>query len=121
MHYLPIYLIYSFFLRIWLFLKSWYKDGFLFIYHKTINLLENLDHFFALKITFLNLFCPLYQDNSFIGHLIGPIFRLLLALIGTTIYLFIIAISLIIVILWFLIPLITISQIILNQNIFLYE
>jgi len=116
MNNLPVYLIYSFFLRIILFLKHWYIDGFLFTYHKTILVLEDLDRFFALKITLLNLFRPLYQDNSFIGHLLGPFFRLALVLIGLVIYLAISLIALLIFFIWALIPLIAILEIFFNQN-----
>ena len=106
--YLPLYILSSFFLRIWLFLKHWYFDGFFFITEKTISILGFFDQLFALKSTLLNLFRPLYQDYSLVGQIIGPIFRFLLLILGIIIYLAIIIISLIIFIIWAAIPLVII-------------
>ncbi len=74
--------------RILEFFRHWYLDGFLLAGGWTLSVLERLDRIFAVRINFNNLFKPLYQDYTFIGHIWGFIFRSARVAIGGLIYLF---------------------------------
>ena len=71
------YLIKQFFFRIFSFLRHWYIDGFVFVWHKLLGALERLDRFFAIKITMRHWLEPLYQDKTVLGYILGFIFRTL--------------------------------------------
>jgi len=81
-----IYLVSRAGYRILDFFQHWYLGGFLAVRHLSLNILERLDRFFALKITWKYLFQPLYQDYSIIGYLWGFIFRGLRLLAGSLVY-----------------------------------
>ncbi len=70
-----VYLGNRFFYRIGEFVRHWYKDGFYFFFRRLIDLLERLDRYFALRVTFRYLFQPLYQNYTFVGYVLGFIFR----------------------------------------------
>lgn len=70
-----VYLSNRFFYRLGEFLRHWYWGGFFFFFHKLIELLERLDRYLALKITLRYLFQPLYQNYTFVGYVLGFIFR----------------------------------------------
>ncbi|MDP3052339.1 MAG: hypothetical protein Q8N22_00025 [bacterium] len=76
--------------RIGEFLRHWYKDGFFFFFRRLINFLERLDRYFALRVTFRYLFQPLYQNYTFVGYVLGFIFRGVRLAAGGFIYLLII-------------------------------
>jgi hypothetical protein len=51
-----------------------------------MEVLGALDRTWALKITVRNLFEPLYQDRTILGFILGFIFRIIRAVIGTVVY-----------------------------------
>ncbi len=73
------------------FFRHWYADGLRSIGREAVNLLESLDRMFAWRITAANLFQPLYQDHTAVGHLFGFVFRLFRLLAGSAVYLAVIA------------------------------
>lgn len=83
------YLFYRFFYRIIDFFRHWYVGGSRVIAHGFMITLEHLDQSFAVKITLLHFFEPLYKDYSAIGRVLGIIFRTFRVLIGAVIYLLI--------------------------------
>ena len=93
------------------FARHWYLDGFLRWVHWSYNILEKLDKIFALRITFKNLFQPLYQDYSLIGYFWGFIFRSARTLVGAAVYIFFALFSLVLYLIWASIPLAAIYQI----------
>lgn len=99
-------LIYSFFLRLFLFFRHWYFAGNRRIVRLAISLLEILDSFFAIKITVRHLFSPLYQDRSVLGYILGIPTRFFLLLVGGSLYLIISIICLAICLLWSALPLV---------------
>ncbi|TSC81657.1 MAG: Uncharacterized protein G01um101419_777 [Parcubacteria group bacterium Gr01-1014_19] len=70
-----IYLLNQLFYRIYSFLIHWYWGGFQFFSGKTLRILERLDRSLALKVSLRYWLKPLYQDYSFLGHVLGFIFR----------------------------------------------
>jgi len=108
--YLPVFIIQSFFLRLFLFFKHWYSDGFFFFIRKTIFILAFFDSFFAVKITTLNLFQPLFQDYTLLGRLIGFPFRIILLFFGLLLYIIIISLAVILFLLWSILPLLIILK-----------
>ncbi|MDD4761445.1 MAG: hypothetical protein PHZ25_00235 [Candidatus Pacebacteria bacterium] len=108
--YLPVFIIQSFFLRFFLFFKHWYYDGFFFSIRKIISILTFFDSFFALKITALNLFQPLFQDYSIIGRLISFPFRIILLFSGFLLYITIISCAIFLFLLWSSFPLLIILK-----------
>lgn len=76
------------------FLSDWYIGGFRIISRKTVDLLESFDRSLALRITFQNIFQPLYQDRTIIGRILGFFFRSARIILGLALYLFIIGLGL---------------------------
>jgi len=105
------YLGNRFFYRIVEFLRHWYKDGFFFFFRRLIDFLEQLDRYFALRITLRHLFIPLYQNYTFIGYVLGFIFRGVKLGIAGFIYFLVILIWLGLYLGWALVPLIIIYKI----------
>lgn len=81
--------------RIRLFLYDWYVGSFYAISRVTVGLLEYCDKRLALWITVKNIFQPLYQDHTFIGRILGFIFRSIRICIGLSLYTVIIAFAII--------------------------
>ena len=102
------YLIRQFFFRIFRFLRHWYVDSFVFIWHKFLGFLERLDRVFAVKITMRHWLEPLYQDKTIVGYILGFIFRTLRVFFGGFFYIFIFLIAIGVYLAWILIPLILI-------------
>ncbi len=69
------------------FVRHLYVDGFRVVAGITIEFLSALDGTFAVKINLRFLFTPLYQDRSFIGYVLGFLFRTFRVLIGGAVYL----------------------------------
>ncbi|KKT91202.1 MAG: hypothetical protein UW92_C0016G0011 [Candidatus Jorgensenbacteria bacterium GW2011_GWA2_45_13] len=104
MHFTLLYLIERAAYRVIEFLRHWYVKSVRIYWNFVLNRLEELDRFFAWKITFRHLFQPLYKDYSFFGYVLGFIFRFLRLLIASVAYAFIFLIAFIIYITWLLIP-----------------
>lgn len=99
-----IYLVHRLVFRVTSFFHHWYIHGGRLIGHKLINVLENLDKTFALRITLTHLFQPLYKDYTIVGRIVGPIFRMGRVIIASLIYFVVIIFFLLIFIFWFSIP-----------------
>ncbi len=99
-----VYLFHRLGYRLWMFVYGWYVGGARAIGGKTIGILESLDQIWAFKITLRNLFKPLYQDQSFVGRILGFFFRSGRLLIAGFIYLIVIIIGTAIYIGWAGIP-----------------
>lgn len=99
-----LYLGRQFIFRIAEFFRHWYVDGLRFIAREATNLLESLDRFFAWKVTAKNLFQPLYQDHTVIGHTVGFLFRAARLTAGSALYACVISVALFSGIFWALIP-----------------
>jgi len=105
-----IYLIERFFRQIAWFIRDWYIDGFFFMNRQALAVLAGLDKIFAVKINLKNLFQPLYQDHSIIGHLLGLIFRLFRLGLGLVFYAALFSAALAIYLVWALVPVILIYK-----------
>ena len=105
MNFSLVYLAARFFYRIKEFARRWFLGSFLYIGRQTINFLESLDQFFAWRITLRNLFQPLYQDHTVIGHGIAFIFRSSRLLVTSVVYIGIILLAAVIYLAWSLAPL----------------
>ena len=87
------------------FIDRWYVRSFFNMAEYMLNLFQELDKGFALKINFRNLFKPLYQDRNFIGYLLGFLFRGTRILIAIVAYLLIFGLTAALYIAWLLVPL----------------
>lgn len=99
-----VYLVQRFFYRIYEFIRHWYGDGFLWFVRHTINFLESLDRFFALRVTLRYWFKPLYQDYTAIGYILGFFFRSGRLIFGGLIYLAVAIAALALYLIWALVP-----------------
>jgi len=99
-----IYLVRRFFYRVFEFLRHWYVKSFSIYSHTVINFLEQLDKFFALRVTLRHLFQPLYKDYSFIGYVLGFFFRIWRVIIASLIYAIIIVVAIFFYVVWLLTP-----------------
>lgn len=111
-----IYIVNRIFYRFVDFWRHWYVGSFKIAGHILLSLLEKIDKRIALKITLKNFFQPLYQDRSFIGYCLGFIFRTIRLFFGGVSYLFIIILGLSIYLFWLAIPLLIIFEIIKDIN-----
>jgi len=98
------YLIERFFYRLAEFFRHWYYDGFLFFSRWLINVLEKLDRSLAFKVSLHYLFKPLYQNYTFIGYVLGFLFRSARLIVAGLIYGLIILIGLAFYLFWAFIP-----------------
>lgn len=115
MHNLVNFVIFAFnriIFRIGNFIKHWYVTSFKIYVHAVISFFEKIDNSLALKITFKNLFKPLFQDRSIIGYFFGFVFRFFRIILGGVIYGFLFVLALAGFLLWVAIPLFIIYKII---------
>lgn len=109
---LLIFLINRLIFRISNFLRHWYVSSFKIYSNFVISIFEKLDRFFAFKITYKNLFVPLYGDRSIFGYFFGFIFRTIRLFSGGIVYIFSGIAAIIIFLAWAGIPLFVIYKII---------
>jgi len=107
-----IYIINRFFYRFIEFWRHWYVGGFKIGSNIFLSLLEKLDRKVVLRITLKNFFQPLYQDRSFIGYFLGIIFRSIRLFFGGIFYLLVAILALAVYLFWLAIPLLIIFEII---------
>lgn len=86
MDFAGIYLVDRLVFRIRNFFHHWYVHGTRRIAHDGMNLFESLDQTFALKITLIHFFEPLYGDYSVVGRFFGIVLRAARLLVGGVIY-----------------------------------
>jgi len=98
------YIIDAFFSQIFDFFRYWYKNGFIQIGQTAVSVLNNLDRYFAVKVSIKNLFEPLYQDRSAIGYVLGFVFRLIRIILGAIIYLAVILFFSLVYLIWAAFP-----------------
>src|SRR3989344_960978 len=96
------------------FSRHWYVDGFLKASDLSLNFLERLDRFFALRISVKNWLQPLYQDYSVIGYLWGFIFRTARIISALMIYGLFVFLSGMLFLLWMAVPPYVIYNIFIN-------
>lgn len=86
------------------FLEHWYWGSFQAAGGKFMGLLRDWDKVLALKITVRHWHEPLYQDRTFIGYVLGPIFRTGRIVVALIAYLAVTALAALLYALWLLIP-----------------
>lgn len=99
-----VYLVQRFFYRLFDFFHHWYVDGSRAIGHRFISALESADRSFAVKVTLVHFFEPLYRDYSVIGRILGVIFRTGRIIMGALAYFFIALFFAFIYVVWLAIP-----------------
>jgi len=97
------YLVERFFYRATDFLHHWYVHGLRNLTHAFLNFFENIDRTLALRITAKYFFQPLYKDYSFLGRILGIVFRTFRISIGLVIYVFFGVIFILVYLTWILI------------------
>lgn len=98
------YILARLFFRIGDFFHHWYVDASRYIFHYFISFLENVDQGLAFRVTLRHLGEPLYGDYSFIGRIIGFIFRSIRLFFGLIIYILLGIIFLLFYLAWILLP-----------------
>ncbi len=99
-----VYLVNRLFYRVYFFFEHWYWGGLRFFVRTTVNALESLDRYFALRVTFRYWLRPLYQDYSAIGYVLGFIFRTGRLFAGSLVYLIVISIGIAAYLFWSAFP-----------------
>lgn len=105
---MPFSLAYAterFLYRIFAFFHDWYVGGFRAIGGRVVIVLESMDRTWALGITLRNILKPLYGDQSFIGLILGFLFRLGRVFVAGSLYLVVVSIGLCVYLAWASIPL----------------
>lgn len=77
-----IYIVHRAVFRVADFIRHWYVDASKYIFHSFVDTLERSDERFAVKVTLRHFFEPLYGDYSFVGRILGIIFRAFRIIIG---------------------------------------
>ncbi len=102
------YLFSYFFYRIKEFFRHWYVGGSYVFFHQYLSMLESFDQVLAWKVTLKNIFQPLYKDFSFIGYILGFIFRSGRLIVGGFIYICIFVLGAVIYLIWLLLPVVAV-------------
>ena len=108
----PVYIAVRFVRRFIGFFEHWYVGGARFFWNRGLGLLMSLDATFAVPVTLRHLFEPLYQDRTFIGYILGFIFRTLRVLIGLLIYIFVVVFVFVLYVVWISLPAYFIYQVV---------
>ncbi len=103
-----VYIVNRFLYRVADFFHHWYFHASRVLARAFISFLERLDRTFAIKITLQHFFEPLYKDYTFLGRILGMVFRSGRILIGGAVYLFIAVVFFIVYVMWLLVPLVLI-------------
>ena len=90
--------------RVLEFLIHWYPDSFRFAGGKFMDLLKDWDKTLALRITVRHWLQPLYQDRTFIGYILGPIFRTGRIVVALAVYLLAAGLAALLYAIWLIIP-----------------
>ncbi len=104
-----VYLFGRAFFRVTDFFHHWYIDASRRAWHYFLEFLAYLDRAFAVKITLRHFGEPLYGDYSFVGRILGIIFRSARVFIGGVVYLIVMVIFLAICLVWLAVPVSIIS------------
>ncbi|MEN9341924.1 MAG: hypothetical protein RIQ54_180 [Candidatus Parcubacteria bacterium] len=102
------FIIYRGFVRVGLFFKHWYINGsyqFISFFHQVISGMEQM---FAVRSMILFITQPIYGDYTVIGHIVGPIFRLIRIMVGISMYILFTLAWGAVFIMWLAIPLVLI-------------
>lgn len=105
------YFLNRFIFRLNQFIRHWYIKSFFIFSQFVVSILEKLDRYFALKITWRHFPEPLYQDKTLLGYFLGFIFRLWRLAIGGLAYSAIILTAAGLYLVWLLIPFVIIYKI----------
>lgn len=81
-------------------MRHWYVDSFVHYSRFVIARLEDMDQTIALKVTWRNIFQPLYQERNVAGYLLGFIFRSIRLVMGGVIYTVVIIIAAALFLVW---------------------
>lgn len=93
------------------FFRHWYLDSSRVYGRFIFSFLERQEKKLALKITLKHFFEPLYQDRSFIGYILGFLFRLGRLIFGGVIFLILLMAALFFYFIWLAIPVYVILKI----------
>lgn len=104
MNFSLVYLLNRFFYRIFDFGRDWFLESFFWIGRHLVNVLESLDQTWALRITLRNIFQPLYQDHSIVGHTLGFLFRSVRIAIAAFVYFLVIVLAAAFYLAWIAVP-----------------
>ncbi len=80
------YLLGHLFFHITLFVRHWYVKSWHIYWDAVMNRAEAFDRVLAWRITLHHLFEPLYKDYSFLGYVVGFLFRFLRLVCAFIIY-----------------------------------
>lgn len=108
---IPAYIAVRFAERFFGFFDHWYRGGTRFFWSRTAGVLSGLDGTFAVVLTVRHLFEPLYQDRTFIGYVLGFIFRVLRVALGISIYLIVSAVAFVLYIGWIFTPIFSVYKV----------
>jgi len=86
------------------FVWRWYVKGSLDFWDEIISFFARLDRFLGVGVNVRLLFKPLFSDYSFMGKLIGPIFRLIRVCAGGLVYAAICVFAVAVWLVWCAIP-----------------
>lgn len=85
------------------FLEHWYVGGLRVCANITLSILERLERVFAVAVTLRHFFEPLYQDRTFIGYVLGFVFRTLRVFVGALFFAVAVALAGVLYLAWALV------------------
>ena len=98
------------------FLYVWYVKSSRDFWHKEIDFVEGIENDMGVFINLKLLLQPIYGDYSYMGRVIGPIFRLGRVIVGFSIMLISSIVVTVIYVIWIILPPLTFLMIFLNLS-----
>ncbi|MBI2278797.1 MAG: hypothetical protein HYU81_01900 [Candidatus Brennerbacteria bacterium] len=99
-----VYIIRRLRYRIAEFFRHWYVKSVRMYFNFILDCLARLDYVLAWRITARHLFEPLYKDYSFVGYVLGFVFRSVRLLVAGMVYAALFGVALGSYFVWLLIP-----------------
>ena len=92
----------------------WYIQSSKDFWHREIGFLKGIERDIGVIINLKLIFQPIFGDYSYMGRIIGPIFRLGRVLIGTVIMITSVFVVILIYLIWIILPPLAFSMVFLN-------
>lgn len=96
------------------FFTFWYLTSSKSFWHKEIDFIKGIERDIGVLINLKLIFQPIFGDYSYMGRVIGPIFRISRVLIGFAIMSISVAVVIIIYLIWIILPPLAFSMVFLN-------
>ena len=96
------------------FFSFWYLTSSKSFWHKEIDFIKGIERDIGVFINMKLIFQPIFGDYSYMGRVIGPVFRMSRVFIGLVIVFASIAVVIVVYLVWIVLPPLAFSMVFLN-------